>query len=204
MRKARESNRDFSFFLNWLASPRRIGAPLSSSAALADLMTERISRTDLPIVELGVGTGAITRALIRRGVSQHNLTLVEINDVFVRHLRAEFPHANVVRCGVSALKTVFDRQQLRPSIVVSSLPLLSMPHRERRTILQESFDLVGRSGKFYQFSYGPRCPVPASILSDLELVAEHMGTVWFNFPPARVYEISSAASPPASSSPLGR
>jgi len=192
MLKVKRSNRNFTFFLNWLFNPKKIGAPVSSSAALANLMTERIFRTDLHIVELGVGTGAITHALIRRGFSQQNLTLVEIDDTFVRHLRSEFPGANVIQCDVRELESVVDLQQLQPSIVVSSLPLLSMPCRDRKKILQESFNLLGRSGKFYQFSYGSRCPVPVSVLSDLKLVSNHIGTVWFNFPPARVYEISVA------------
>jgi len=192
MRKVRKSRRDFAFFLNWLLNPKKIGTPVSSSTALANLMTERIFRTDAHVIELGVGTGAITNALIRRGFSQKNLTLVEIDDSFVRHLRIEFPYANIIQCDVRELKAVVDLRQLQPSIVVSSLPLLSMSYRDRKIILQASFDLLGRSGKFYQFSYGPRCPVPAEVLSELELVSDHVGTIWFNFPPARVYEIRAA------------
>ncbi len=192
MRKFRKTFRDSAFFLNWLSDPMKIGTPVSSSAALANLMTERIFRTDTHIVELGVGTGAITHALIRRGFSQKNMTLVEIDGNFVRHLRREFPHANIIQCDVRELEATVDLHRLQPSIVLSSLPLLSMSYKDRKMILQESFNLLGRSGKFYQFSYGLRCPVPASVLSDLELVSDHVGTVWLNFPPARVYEISAA------------
>ena len=44
-------------------------------------------------------------------------------------------------------------------------------------------------GCFYQFTYGPRCPVPRATLDRLDLVAERIGFAWLNIPPASVYRI---------------
>jgi hypothetical protein len=45
-------------------------------------------------------------------------------------------------------------------------------------------------GAFYQFTYGPRCPVSPLILDRLGLQAEHIGRALANLPPAGIYRIS--------------
>ncbi|TIT80529.1 MAG: phospholipid methyltransferase, partial [Mesorhizobium sp.] len=44
-------------------------------------------------------------------------------------------------------------------------------------------------GAFYQFTYGPRCPVARPILEGLGLSATHIGRTMLNVPPAAVYRI---------------
>jgi phospholipid N-methyltransferase len=45
-------------------------------------------------------------------------------------------------------------------------------------------------GAFYQFTYGPRCPVQKTILESLGLTAKRIGGTVRNIPPAGVYRIS--------------
>ncbi len=57
-----------------------------------------------PVVELGPGTGAITNALIERGVDQKRLVLVEYNPGFCALLRDRYPHAKVVQGDAYTLR----------------------------------------------------------------------------------------------------
>ena len=53
--------------------------------------------SNAPVVELGPGTGAITNALIERGIDQKRLVLVEYNPGFCALQRDRYPHAKVVQ-----------------------------------------------------------------------------------------------------------
>jgi phospholipid N-methyltransferase len=74
--------------------------------------------------------------------------------------------------------------------VVSGLPLLSMPPRKVMSILSGAFSYIRPTGRFYQFTYGPRCPVPRPILDRLGLKATRVGGTVRNLPPAAVYRIT--------------
>jgi phospholipid N-methyltransferase len=73
--------------------------------------------------------------------------------------------------------------------VVSGLPLLSMPANEVIAILDGAFAHMRADGAFYQFTYGPRCPVRRSVLERLGLKAVRIGGALANMPPASVYRI---------------
>ena len=55
---------NLSFLRAWLRAPHRVGALAPSGPALARLMTAQINALDGPVIELGPGTGAFTRALL--------------------------------------------------------------------------------------------------------------------------------------------
>lgn len=74
--------------------------------------------------------------------------------------------------------------------VVSGLPLLSMKPRKVVGILAGAFGCVQPGGAFYQFTYGPTCPVPRRVLDRLGLKAVRIGRALANVPPAAVYRIS--------------
>src|SRR3712207_9336639 len=50
-----------------------------------------------PVIELGPGTGPVTDALVRRGVAQDRLVLVEYNPDFCKLLKRKFPKATIVQ-----------------------------------------------------------------------------------------------------------
>ncbi|ACB93698.1 hypothetical protein [Beijerinckia indica] len=56
-------------------------------------------------------------------------------------------------------------------------------------ILAGSFWHLRTGGSFYQFTYGPRCPVPRPIPDRLGLKASFVGKTMQNVPPAAVYRI---------------
>lgn len=74
--------------------------------------------------------------------------------------------------------------------VVSGLPLLSMSPDKIAAIMAGVFTYMRPGGAVYQFTYGPRCPVPRPILDRLGLEAVRIGGTVRNLPPASVYRIS--------------
>jgi phospholipid N-methyltransferase len=187
-------NDTLAFLRAWLRNPRSIGAVTPSGAALARLMTSHVSTLDGPVIELGPGTGALTRALLARGVPLHRLALIEADPHFADALSQRYPDATILRMDAARLgdtESLFGVE--RACAVVSGLPLLSMPPDQVAAIVQGVFERqLSVGGMFYQFTYGPRCPLPAALLDRLNLQARRVGSALLNLPPAAVYCISRA------------
>ncbi|MBB3236913.1 class I SAM-dependent methyltransferase [Phyllobacterium endophyticum] len=185
----------FGFFQAWLKNPLRVAAIAPSGRALASLITSETSHDTGPVIELGPGTGAFTRALIARGVRQEDLALIEFGSEFAAALQFHYPRARTLCMDAARLRTVdlFDGRSA--GAVVSGLPLLSMPPRKVIAILIGAFRKMEPDGALYQFTYGPRCPVPPRLLDHLGLEAERIGGAFANLPPAAVYRIRRTHPP---------
>ncbi len=166
------------FFRAWVADPRRVSAISPSSPALAEMITSEISPTTGSVLELGPGTGVFTRALIARGLDEGDLTLIEAGAEFARLLADRYPRA----CDLYPAHGL--------GAAISGLPLLSMRPRQVMGVLNGAFRYLGPDGAFYQFTYGPRCPVPSAILERMGLKSVRIGTIVRNVPPSSVYRIS--------------
>ena len=180
----------FHFFRSWISDPRRVAAVAPSGDSLARLMTKQIDPSDGPVLELGAGTGVFTRALVARGVRECDLTLVEYGSDFMRVLQHRFPQARVLWMDASQLGSYDLFPGANVGAVVSGLPLLTMSPRKVMSILSGAFSHMRPTGSFYQFTYGPRCPVPRPILDRLGLKAVRIGGTVRNIPPASVYRIT--------------
>lgn len=174
------------FLRSWITRPLQVAAVAPSSRWLADAITTEVSPDGGRVLELGPGTGAFTRALLRRGTPENALTLVERDPAFARLLRARFPAATLLECDAAALP----RDQSGFSAAISGLPLLSMSQAQVERILASTFDRLVDGAHLFQFTYGPRCPVPEAVLLGLGLTARFRSFVPINLPPASVYRIS--------------
>ena len=182
---------NLSFLRAWLRAPQRVGALAPSGPALARLMTAQVNYLDGPVLELGPGTGAFTRALLDKGVPAHRLALIEADPILAMALAQQHPHLQVLNMDAAQLGNtppLFGDELA--SAIVSGLPLLSTPAPQVTAIMRGAFERQLRAdGAFYQFTYAPRCPVPRRILQQLDLEAVRIGIAWFNLPPALVYRI---------------
>lgn len=179
-----------TFLRSWAAEPLRVGAIAPSGSALADLITRDIGPRTGPVIELGPGTGVFTSRLLARGVAEADLTLVEYGADFARLLQLRFPDARVMWMDAARLKTIVFEAPRPVGAVVSGLPLLGFSPRKVIAILDGAFHHLRPGGAFYQFTYGPRCPVPRPILDRLGLRAVLMGRALLNVPPATVYRMT--------------
>jgi phosphatidylethanolamine/phosphatidyl-N-methylethanolamine N-methyltransferase len=185
-----------SFFLQWLSDPLQVGAVAPSSPALAAAITAEIEPESAPVIELGPGSGAFTRALLERGIPQERLALVEQSPAFASALARRFPDAQVLCADAAALGALDVFPGEGAGAVISGLPLLLMSAEKVAAILRSAFTQLRLGGAFYQFTYGSRSPVPHRTLEHLGLTATLIGKTLANLPPASVYRIQHRDSAP--------
>ena len=83
---------NLSFIAQFLKHPKEIGAILPSSPLLGKTMAGFVPKNENRfIVELGPGTGPITKALVKIGLHQENLVCLEQSERMVKHLKGRFP-----------------------------------------------------------------------------------------------------------------
>ncbi|MEX3011530.1 class I SAM-dependent methyltransferase [Hoeflea sp. TYP-13] len=189
--------RDYMRFARaWVEAPMRTGAIAPSSGELARHMAFAAGlRPDAAVVELGPGTGVVTDALLRAGVKEEALTLVETNAAFVRLLAERFPKATIISQDAFATVEALAVSGSQAAAVVSSLPLYIYPAKTRRTFCEHALRLVGPYGRLVQFTYGPVSPIsPAAGMQ-----AVRSRRIWGNLPPATVwtYQALNTANAPA-------
>jgi len=180
----------FLFFRAWLSAPLRVASVTPSGRALSSLMTAEISAKTGTVIELGPGTGVFTEALLQQGVAEENLVLIEYGEDFASQLSRRFPTAKTIQMDAAKLSRLSLQTSAPVGAVVSGLPLLSMPTRKVHAILEGAFSHLRHNGAFYQFTYGPRCPIARPLLDRLGLKAKFIGCTLANVPPAAVYRIS--------------
>jgi phosphatidylethanolamine/phosphatidyl-N-methylethanolamine N-methyltransferase len=139
------------------------------------------------VVELGPGTGPVTRSLIEAGLPPDQLVLVEYDAAFCRLLKQRFAHASIVQGDAYDLTHTLDPFAGQSfAAVVSSLPLLNQPPARRLKLIGDAFALMGPSGIFVQFTYGLMSPIPREASSNL-YSGVRSKPILLNLPPAFVW-----------------
>jgi phosphatidylethanolamine/phosphatidyl-N-methylethanolamine N-methyltransferase len=173
------------FLARWLKAPHRIGALTPASRYLARAMADQIAPEETLVIELGGGTGSVTRALLDSGLDPSRLVVIEHDQAFHALLTKAFPAVTVLHGDAAELCALLAPLGIdRCSAVVSSLPLLSIPKPQRLKIVAEAFALLGERGRFIQYTYGAFSPLRRREAGVKGEVAER---VWRNFPPAAVW-----------------
>lgn len=174
------------FLRSWIEKPLHMGAVMPSGRLLARTMASYVDKNSTgPVIELGPGTGAITKALLDHGIDEKRLVLVEYNPSFCALLRERFPQATVVQGDAYALeKSLRDVLTEPASAVVSGLPLVTKPMLMRLKLIRDAFALLGPHAPFIQFTYSVAPPIPKSLPG---VATEASERIWMNLPPARVW-----------------
>jgi phosphatidylethanolamine/phosphatidyl-N-methylethanolamine N-methyltransferase len=176
------------FLRSWLERPLVTGAVTPSGKLLARTMASYVDpRVPGPVIELGPGTGPVTAALVRRGVAQDRLVLVEYNPEFCKLLQRKFPKATIVQGDAYELgETLRDALgEIEPAAAtVSSLPLFNKPLENRLQLLDEAQAVMRPGAPFVQFTYAVVPPIPTQ---SSDYTASGSNRVWLNLPPARVW-----------------
>lgn len=185
---------DLPFFLGRLVRrPHEISAVAPSSHSLARAMALEVPDDAIagPVVELGPGTGRITRALLARGIAPGDLHCFEMSRDFADHIRQNFDGVNVHHAPAQTLASSGLRDV---GAVVSGLPLLSIPNPVVEEILNASLAVLRPGGVFVQFTYGPTPPIPENLRAKLRLSHRRGRKIWNNLPPARIYTFRGTAA----------
>jgi phosphatidylethanolamine/phosphatidyl-N-methylethanolamine N-methyltransferase len=180
--------------VNWAAGQRLVnaaalsGAVTPSSQFLAHAMA-RAAHGAAALVELGAGTGSVTRALTRTYPGLR-LVVVELRTDFALRLRREFKTAEVHAAPAAMVLRSLSGLPAATGIV-SSLPFRSLPRLlKQETVCSILEFLCNGPGRFMvQFTYFPGTPFGAPIGFTWRKVA----FVALNLPPAAVWVLQPDA-----------
>lgn len=177
---------ELSFIRAWVSRPRSVGAILPTGGIMARRMASVIDTgSGLPVLEIGPGTGVITRAILARGLKPGDLHAVEYSPLFVKHLRRQFPDVNVIQGDAFDIEAALGPEAPKTfDSVVSSLPLLNFPVPARVAYLEGLLRHLPHGRPVIQFSYGPRSPIPPGLGA---YSVEPYDFVVRNVPPARLW-----------------
>ena len=173
------------FFGRWLANPLRTGSVVPSSPALCQRIVAQTSRApNEAVLELGAGTGVISRALLHGGVPAERLFVVEIENGMAAHLRRVLPGVQVIEGDARNLPDLIPPQwQGRIGTVVCGIPLVLLPLAEQRRFI-DAIEAVAPGKGFLHYSYCVTSPLPWR-----KHVLDARREAWtpLNFPPASVW-----------------
>jgi phosphatidylethanolamine/phosphatidyl-N-methylethanolamine N-methyltransferase len=185
------------FFRHWLRHPLGIGAILPSSLGVARAMAR-----DLPlgrpgaVLELGGGTGVVTRRLLEAGCPPERLIVVEREPALATVLRQRFREIRAVEADACDIAAILESLGVtRLAAVVSSLPIKWFPVESQRAVLEPCFDLLGEGGTFLQLTNALVSPVAMEALG---IRGAEIARIWTQFPPVQIWRYwrdSAAAKP---------
>ncbi|MCA1186256.1 MULTISPECIES: methyltransferase domain-containing protein [unclassified Saccharopolyspora] len=177
--------------------PGLVGAVAPSSPHLAREMASIVPRTASEtgpvVVELGPGTGALSRAVRDRLPEGGRHLAIELDSGMVEHLRADLPWLEVVQGDAAKLRTLLvDHGVDRVDAVISGLPWSIFPGELQRDILAEVGQVLVPGGAFTTFAYVHALGMSGAraFRNRLDLAFDEVltsRTVWRNVPPARIY-----------------
>lgn len=177
---------DIRFLKGFIDRPKSVGTPFATSPYTGRAMASLIEpQSGLPVLEIGPGTGTITRAILGRGVRPDQLFSVEYSDLFIEPLRAEFPGVHILHGDALDLDTVLgDKRDTVFDSVVSAIPLLNLPMASRISYLEDMLKRIPLGRPVIQVTYGPLSPVPAG---RADFSVERADFILRNVPPAHLW-----------------
>lgn len=177
---------EIRFFKGMMQGPKTVGAIVPTSSITARRMASVVNpNSGLPVLELGPGTGVITKAILARGVKPENLFSIEYSEDFYDHLVQTYPGVNFIHGDAFDLpKTLGPRADQKFDSVVSAVPLLNFPMAERIRMLEALLDRLPPGRPVVQISYGAVSPIIAKPDS---YHIQHFDFVMRNIPPAQLW-----------------
>ena len=170
-----------------------------SSSHLASAMLEPLQLGEARIaVELGAGTGAITRALLDALPPQARLLVFEINPRFCSYLKSNFsdPRLILINASVENMDAELHRRGYnRVDAVASSLGLGLMSDRQHHEVFMRLLPFLHEKTVLTQYQYFYSLQFANGRLRRLDLprllgryfASVQSRIVWRNFPPAFVF-----------------
>src|SRR3546814_847764 len=138
------------YFRRFLKNPVGVASLTPSSPALGRLVAQHVSREDDQyVVELGCGTGAITRALLAGGVPPERLIAIDLDRELLAVLRRELPDITVLECDAARITQCLPAGVVgKVGTVICGIPVSLLPRPAQRRIIDEMFALMQPGHRF--------------------------------------------------------
>lgn len=144
------------FLRSFLAHPRQVGAVLPTSRyAVRDMLDLADFTGARCVVELGAGTGVYTREILARLRPDARLWAFEVDPDLAKVLAERFRDSRLRVVTDSAAEVEASLEGARADIIVSGLPLTSLPAELRRTILVRACRALAAGGVMLVLQYSP-------------------------------------------------
>jgi phosphatidylethanolamine/phosphatidyl-N-methylethanolamine N-methyltransferase len=178
------------FLRRWMANPLQMGSVIPSSPALCRRIAAQIRRApDEVVLELGAGTGVVSRALLDSGVPADRLVVLEIVPDMASHLRRSLPGVNVIEGDAFDLaRALPDTLHGRVGTAICGIPLVLLPIEKQRRFVSE-VERVAPGKGFLLYTYCITSPLP---YRKLGLTAKREAWTPLNLPPASVWRYQPA------------
>lgn len=139
------------FFQN----PKRTGALWSSSKHLAEVITKNIGiEHSSHIIEIGPGTGAFTKVILRKKPDSAKFFAIEINPKIAEDLRVRFPNLDVAVGNAESLQMMMTERKISSAdVIVSGIPWALLSSVEQKCLLESICNALKPGGYFTTFAY---------------------------------------------------
>jgi len=155
----------FEFFQAFIKHPLTVGAIAPSSPELAKAMMHGVeANEDNIVIELGVGTGAITK-FIEKGIPNDRSYLgIEVDRELVDSLHKKFDDLNIV-CGSACETHAIHRDSGlgKAGYILCCLPFVTLPAEVGKRVLGEIEKFMAEGCTFRTFQYAHGYYTPAAI-----------------------------------------
>jgi phospholipid N-methyltransferase len=158
-------NENIQFLQAFLKNPLKVGAVAPSSPDLAWQMLDGI----LPdkeniIIELGVGTGAITKYISEILPDNESYLGIELDGSLVSSLKVRNPEMNVVQGNACDLRSIHQESGLgKASYILCCLPFVTLPEEVAAQILSEIERYMEQGCLFRAFQYAHGYYTPSAL-----------------------------------------
>jgi phosphatidylethanolamine/phosphatidyl-N-methylethanolamine N-methyltransferase len=192
----------YLFVRRFFSSPKAIGSLFPSSKKLGLCIAQKAkcaAKKPLYYLEVGAGSGALTRPLVNSMQEEDRMDIVENDPKFCASLRRQFSHLPNVAIHETS---ILDFEGKNYDILISSLPLNSFRAHMVQKILNKYISLIKSDGYLSYYEYLGLEKIKRAFLfgnsaldfKDAQVLkkefAEKYGKevdkIWLNFPPARI------------------
>ncbi|HCN84277.1 MAG TPA: ribosomal RNA adenine dimethylase [Sphingobacteriaceae bacterium] len=179
-----------SLTLEAVKNIKQVGSIFASSSFLAKKITKEIDFSkQIHVLELGAGTGAITKEILNRMSANSVLYSYENNENFIGSLKDLNDKRLIIKgeC-VSTLDSLEDNYF---DIVISSLPLANLTNEFKNKIYKDIRSKLKESGTYLQYQYS------LMDYKDIEKLFSNckLDFCLFNLPPAFIYKVKMLNEP---------
>jgi len=158
-------NENIQFLQAFLKNPGTVGSITPSSPELARRMVAGMRPDpDNVILELGVGTGAITKYLQSIVPDDESYLGIELDRDLVRSLKKNYPNMKIVRGNALDAAEIHRKSGLgKVTTIICCLPFVSMPNEIGDNILLEIDKFMQQGCVFRTFQYAHGYYFPSAI-----------------------------------------